>query len=88
MATEMPSENIALQFCSTALLTSLHFPDEGKIYLNFQIDPQISRYPDRYPEISNDIEQHERNPCQSALDFDHNELPEEHNSAKQNLDME
>lgn len=72
----MPSDNIALQFCYAALLTSLHFPDERKTYL------------ETYPEISNDIEQHKRNPCQPALDFDHNELPGECNPAKQNLDME
>lgn len=33
-------------------------------------------------------EQHKRNPCQPALDFDHNKLPGERNPAKQNLDIE
>jgi len=76
VAPEMPSDNTALQFRSTALLTSLYLPDERKTYL------------ETYPEISNDIEQHKRNPCQPALDVDYNEIPGERNSAKQNLDME
>lgn len=53
----------------------MHFPEEQKTYL------------ETYPDISNDIEQNKGNPCQPALDFDH-ELPGEHNSAKQNLDKE
>lgn len=54
----------------------MRFPEEQKTYLEI------------YPDISSDIEQHKRNPCQPALDFDHNELPGEHNPAKQNLDKE
>lgn len=54
----------------------MHFPEEQKTYL------------ETYPDISNDTEQHKRNPCQPALNFDHNELPGEHNPAKQNLDKE